>query len=331
MENSLFWGALNRSVFQSYKIHRRALGWAVLLALGLAPHEGRACACGCGVFDVGTSSMLPNGPGGMVSVEYDYQDQNHNWNGSSEAPGADNPDKEIRTDFLTVGVRETFNPSWGVNVEVPYDQRYFTTTGGASGSDVVTDSWSTLGDLRVQAEYTGFSPDLSSGISFGLKLPTGNFAHNDPWDDVDRDSEIGTGTTDLLFGGYRRGALPAAGGWSWFAQGLVDIPLAKKEQYIPGDEVDAALGLYPRSWWLGRLQLTPEAQVKVSYRSEDGGSAASNPVSSGYRRILLAPGLEAHLHPLMVYADVEMPAYQHFTGDQLAARVLLKLSVACEF
>ena len=30
-----------------------------------------ACACGCGVFDVGTASMLPQGPGGMAWLEYD--------------------------------------------------------------------------------------------------------------------------------------------------------------------------------------------------------------------------------------------------------------------
>jgi hypothetical protein len=310
---------------------RRARGAAWLLALCLTPGVARACACGCGVFDVGTSSMLPTGEGGMVAVEYDYQDQNHNWSGSTEAPGADNGDKEIRTDFITADIQEMFNASWGLNVEVPYDQRYFTTTGGATGDEIVSQSWSTLGDIRIRAEYTGFSPDFASGVSFGLKLPTGEFTHNDAYDDIDRDSEIGTGTTDLLFGGYKRGALQGAEGWSWYAQGILDVPLARRDQYIPGDEVDAALGVYPRGFWIGRLEVTPEAQVKLSYRSEDGGNGASNPVSSGYERVLLAPGLEVHLHPVMVYTDVELPAYQHFTGNQLAARVLFKLSVGVMF
>ena len=35
-------------------------------------------------------------------------------------------------------------------------------------------------------------------MTFGLKLPTGNYTHNNPYGDVDRDSEIGTGSTDLL-------------------------------------------------------------------------------------------------------------------------------------
>jgi hypothetical protein len=315
-----------------FKIHRRrALGWAVLLVLSSAPSQAWACACGCGVFDVGTSAMLPSGPGGMVAVEYDYQDQNHNWSGDSEGLGSNNGDKEIRTDFITADIQEMFSSSWGVNVAVPYDQRYFTTTGGATGNEIVSQSWSTLGDIRIRGEYTGFSPDLSSGISFGLKLPTGEFTHNDAYADVDRDSEIGTGTTDLLFGGYKRGAVPGTQGWSWFAQGIVDVPLAMREQYIPGDEIDTAFGVYPQAWRIGRLEITPEAQVKVSYRSEDGGTGASNPVASGYRRLLLAPGLEFHLHPIMVYTDVELPAYQHFNGNQLAARVLFKLSVGVMF
>ena len=300
-----------------------ALGVAFALSLGFSPSTGRACACGCGVFDVGTSAMLPTGPGGMVAFEYDYQDQNHNWSGSSLAPGADNGDKEIRTDFITTELRQMFNSSWGLDVEVPYDQRYFTTTGGASGNDIVSLSWSTLGDIRIRGEYTGFSPDLSSGVSFGLKLPTGEFNHNDAYDDVDRDSEIGTGTTDVLLGGYKRGTLPGIAGLNWFAQGILDVPLARREQYIPGDEIDTAFGVYPKGLRFGRLGITPEAQVKVSYRSEDGGTAASNPVSSGYERVLIAPGIEAHLHPFMVYTDVELPAYQHFTGNQLAARVLI--------
>ena len=72
-----------------------------LLAGMLAPGVVHACACGCGVFDVATSSMLPNGQGGMAFLQYAFQDQNRNWNGTSEAPAANNTDKEIETDFVT--------------------------------------------------------------------------------------------------------------------------------------------------------------------------------------------------------------------------------------
>jgi hypothetical protein len=59
--------------------------------------------------------------------------------------------------------------------------------------------------------------------------------------------------------------------------------------------------------------------------------AASNPVASGYQRILVSPGLEIDLHPVTVYADVEIPIYQRFTGNQLAAPALFKVAVSYMF
>jgi hypothetical protein len=138
------------------KIRFATVGLASLLAVVLAPNVGWACACGCGVFDVGTGLELPQGKGGMVFVDYDYQDQNHNWIGTSSAPNANNDDKEIRTHFVTVGLQYMFDRSWGVQLEVPYDERYFKTTGGASGTDLVALNWATLGDIRVEGIYTGF-------------------------------------------------------------------------------------------------------------------------------------------------------------------------------
>ncbi len=144
------------------KMRFAELRLVLLLAVALAPKTGWACACGCGVFDVGTGLMLPEGAGGMVYVNYDYQDQDHNWSGTSSAPAANNGDKEIRTDFVTVGLQYMFDRSWGLQVEVPYDYRYFKTTGGASGSDIVALDWASLGDIRVEGIYTGFSQTLLS-------------------------------------------------------------------------------------------------------------------------------------------------------------------------
>ena len=103
-----------------------------------------ACACGCGVFNVGTSSMFPNGQGGMAFLQYDYQDQNRNWSGSSQVPAANNDDKEIKSDFVTAGLQYMFNSSWGVQAEVPFAYRYFKTADGST-------SWGSLGDIRVEA------------------------------------------------------------------------------------------------------------------------------------------------------------------------------------
>ena len=177
---------------------------AAMLLLGFTPQRSLGCACGCGIFEVGTSSMLPTSEGGMLFFNDDYQDQNHNWSGTSEAPAANNDDKEISTNFFTTGLQYMFNRSWGAQIEIPYDTRYFKTTGGASGDDIVSLRWSQWGTSDIQGIYTGFSSDLSTGLTFGLKLPSGSYTHNDAYGDVDRDSEIGTGSTDLLLGAFHR-------------------------------------------------------------------------------------------------------------------------------
>jgi hypothetical protein len=88
-----------------------------LLAGMLATGNVRGCACGCGVFDVGTSSMFPSGEGAMTFLQYAYQDQNRNWNGTSQAPAANNDDKEIQTHFVTFGLQYMFNlKRWAILV-----------------------------------------------------------------------------------------------------------------------------------------------------------------------------------------------------------------------
>jgi len=306
-----------------------------LLAGMLAPGVVHACACGCGVFDVATSSMLPNGPGGMAYLQYDFQDQDRNWNGSSQAPSVNNPDKQIETDFITAGLQYMFNSNWGLQLEVPFDYRTFktvTANPNAPNPGVSTASvnWGALGDLRLEGIYTGFLPDQSVGVTFGLKVPTGDWTYNNAYGDVDRDSEIGTGSTDILLGGFYRGNITKDEKWDWFAQGLLDVPVLIQAGYRPGVELDTAAGIDYKGFSLGRMRISPVAQVIFSERTSDGGSNA-NPDNSGYQRILLSPGIEFHIHPVKIYADVELPVYQNFTGDQLAASVLYKVSASWMF
>jgi hypothetical protein len=317
----------------------RLLGSASLLSIALAPEMSRGCACGCGIFDVGTSSMFPHGSGCMVFVDYDYQDQNQNWNGFGKAPAADNGDKGIRTHFLDLGAQYMFNRSWGVQAQLPYDYRYFTTTGGKTGNDIVSLNWGALGDVRLKGIYTGFSEDQSIGLTFGVKLPTGNFTHNDQYQDVDRDSEIGTGSTDILLGGFFRHRLTSDNSWSWFAQTELDVPVLTQDQYRPGVELDSAIGIHYNELSFHGIRITPVAQALVSERSADSGAQATGGalddpaggVASGYQRLLLSPGIEFSYHNVRLYTDVKIPVFQHFTGDQLAAPALFQTVLSVMF
>ena len=310
-----------------------------LLAAALAPSVGWACACGCGVFDVGTSSMFPQGAGGMAYLQYDFQDQNRNWSGTSQAPAANNGDKQIETDFFTAGLQYMFNRSWGVQLEVPYDYRTFKTTSAAPGNPITTINWGALGDIRVEGIYTGFFADLSAGVTFGVKLPTGDWTFNNAFGDVDRDSEIGTGSTDVLLGGFYRGNLDRNQKWDWFGQLQLDVPVLIQAEYRPGVELDTAAGIDYKGFSLGRVKISPLAQVIFSERTSDSGANAAGGanddptggVSSGYQRIMLSPGIEFHIHPVKIYADAEFPVYQNFTGNQLAAPVLFKVSLSFMF
>jgi hypothetical protein len=314
----------------------RGLATATVLAAALAPNTGRPCACGCGIFDVGTASMFPNGPGGMVFLEYDYQDQNHNWSGTSSAPDANNSDKAIQTHFVTAGLQYMFDRSWGLEVEVPYVNRTFTTQSDATGNEA-TLNWGDLGDIRVRGIYTGFSPDMSTGLTFGFKLPSGNYTYNDANNDVDRDTETGTGSTDILLGGFSRQQL--GGGFDLFEQLQLDLPVLFRDEYRPGLELDGAAGVYYNGFSYGGVGIVPLAQVKGSYRMSDSGANASGGANddpedgpdSGYERILLSPGIEFDKHPWSLYADAEFPVYQRMTGNQLVAPVLFKVSLSFMF
>lgn len=303
------------------------LSWSLMLSV--APSIVQACACGCGIYEVGTSSMLPTMPGLMTYTEYDYQDQNQNWTGTSEAPAADNDDINIRTSWYTLGLQEMFNSSWGLQVELPYEDRHFVTTGGATGDDIVSLNFSGVGDIRIEGLYTGFSSDLSSGLVFGLKLPTGSYTTEDAYDDIDRDSEIGSGSTDVLFGGYQRFNLGPD--WSGFSQALLDVPVLTQVQYRPGTEVDVSVGAYYTRLRIGSFTIAPIGQFKLSVRGQDTGVNAAYPVASGFVRVLAAPGLEIDWHQVKAYSDVELPLYYHFTGDQLVAKSLFRINVSYMF
>ncbi len=299
---------------------------AAVLALAL-PAVAEACACGCGVFGVGAGNLIPLSGGGNVYVETDYMNQNQNWSGTHKAPAENNADKQIQTEFFTIGGQYMFNNRWGVMAEVPIWNRVFRTEND-DGTGVDRFEHAAIGDIRLMGVYTGFAKDMSTGVTFGLKLPTGDFTYPS----FDRDTSIGTGTTDLLLGGYHVGNLTKNETWGYFAQGRAEIPLNTRGGYRPGAELDGAIGVSYGG--LGRvtdkLKFTPILQVIGSARAKDSGDLSNRP-DSGYERVLISPGIEAAVGKWKLYGDVELPVYQRVNGNQLVAPVLLKAVVSRSF
>jgi hypothetical protein len=322
-----------------------------LVAGMLAPFQALACACGCGIFDVGAGvlSAMPNSESGLsVWFRYNYMDQNQNWVHSSQAAAALNQDKNLDTDFFFAGGEYMINSDWTVMAEMPFYHRSLTTTDdgtvfGAPGS-TYTGYLSSPGDLQLLGMYTGFSPDLSNGLGFGVKLPTGDdTGPRGPLGgyEFDRDSLPGTGSTDLMFEGYHTGSVPISPAVSWFAEGKYEFAVATHDSYRPGNEFDAAAGLTYDFGPNGPFSdVMPLVQMIDSWREHDQGLAADT-LNSGYERVLIAPGVEVQMQKFRVFADVELPVYQYTnaaasvaiegTQGQLVASALWGVQVAYDF
>ena len=321
--------------------------------VGVSTTAARACACGCSVFDVGGLGMpQEEDHGGSVFFEFETGNQTENYIGTSRVSNAFNSDKEISTLWYNVGFTYQFNRDWGVMVRVPLltDRTLVTDTGSFEG--ITSFNSKSFGDLEVMGMYTGFFKDMSTGVIFGLKLPTGIFTAPG----IDRDTQVGSGSTDLLLGGFQRGLLSPDNSWQYFSQimwrrpflyqsapdpqGFFDGNLGVVQTYHPGQQIDGVIGVNYNNWYnvAGFDKITPLAQLIFSHRDADTGTG-SDPFNSGFDRVMFSPGIEltkvvdeANNRVVKFYGDVEIPIYYRAnaadnagTEGQLIAPYLVKV------
>jgi hypothetical protein len=273
---------------------------------------------------VGTGALVADGAKQVTFLEYGYVDQDRNWSGTSSAPAADNGDRRLTTDFYTVGAQFSFSPDWNLGVTVPYLDRSLTS---ADSGSIETAHHSGIGDVRILGKYTGFSDDRSNGIEIGLKLPTGNYGVAG----FDRDTDLGTGTTDALLGAYHLVNFGSDAQWTGFARAQYSHALAARAGYRPGDEADATFGVSYAGWSIGRRSsVVPVIQVIAVDRGRDSGIEAGSQ-NTGYRKLLIAPGLEWDIGAFKLYADAEYSLYQDVNGNQLVAAHQYKILVSYRF
>ena len=311
---------------------------SIVAFLSFTTTAALACACGCSVFDVGgLDTPQEQDHGGRVFFEFWSGDQTENWVGSSRAPAALNSDKQINTQWYNVGFSYNFNRDWGVMVRIPVVNRTLTTdTGDYAG--IVPFNTKDIGDIEIMGMYTGFFKDMSTGVIFGVKLPSGTFTAPG----LDRDTQIGSGSTDLLLGAFHRGLLTGDNVWQYFSQIMLRQPFLYQatadpqgffdgnsgvvQTYYPGRQIDAAAGIVYNNLYhvLGLDKITPLAQVIVSHRDVDSGTG-SDPYNSGFDRVMLSPGVEftkvvdeANNRVVKLYADVEVPVYYRANATENA-------------
>ena len=319
-----------------------------------APTKVWACACGCSVFDVGGIGGMPqeDDHGGRVFVDFYSANQSQNWIGTKRASTDLNLDKRVQTNWIAPGVQYMFNREWGAMIKVPFAARAFTTT-DTDTDDIVRFNSRSIGDVELTGMYTGFSKDMSTGVTFGVKLPTGTFTATG----LDRDTQIGTGSTDLLLGAFHRGMITGDNAWQYFGQVRWQKPLLYQsaintdsglsETYKPGAQWDGAVGIVYNNGYhvLGFDKVAPLLQLIGSHRDRDSGDAA-DPLNSGYDRVFISPGIEftkvldeANKKVLKIYGDVEIPIYQRTNAavndagsqGQLVAPIQFKLTASYNF
>jgi hypothetical protein len=95
---------------------------------------------------------------------------------------------------------------------------------------------------------------------------------------------------------------------------------------------------------LGFDKITPLGQMIVSHRDTDSGTG-SDPLNSGFDRVMLSPGIEftkvldeVNKYVFKFYIDVEIPVYYRATASnnagtegQLVAPYLLKVTSSFNF
>ena len=350
-KSQISWRPGGRAIAASFALVAM-LALSSFIMVALTTTQALACACGCSVFDVGGLDLpQEQDHGGRVFFEFWGSDQTQNYVGSSRAPASLNVDKRLNTQWYNVGFSYNFNRDWGVMVRIPTANRTLTTDTGAFAG-VTSFNSKSIGDIEIMGMYTGFFKDMSTGIIFGVKLPSGTFTAPG----FDRDNQIGTGSTDLLLGAFHRGLLTGDNAWQYFTQVMLRRPFLYQsaadpqgffdgspgvvQTYLPGYQVDGSFGIVYNNLYhvLGLDKITPLAQVIVSDRTHDTGTG-SDPYNSGFDRVMLSPGVEftkvvdeQNNRVIKLYADVEFPIYYRAnaannagTEGQLVAPYLIKV------
>lgn len=312
--------------------------------------QAQACAtCGCTLSKDWLGPQLGSVSGWGVGVSYDFLDQNQMRTGRSNIdqataetilnpPGHTGNEVELQTLSRVTTFSVDYNTAdWGVSVQVPFVNRYHTTLQDGTRAGYNFNQFDALGDARVLVKIglsaIGLAADASSGVIAGVKLPTA--PTDEPFNGpaggtVDPSLQPGTGSTDLLLGGFY------SDGWNklgWFAQGLWQHAFASQAGYRPGDAITVNVGA--RYADMGQA-VVPLFQVNYVHRNVDVGNLVNimwngGPITGG-DLLYLAPGVSASLGAgFSAYGYVQFPVYQDVNGVQLTPKQIYSAGIRKTF
>lgn len=315
---------------------------ALSAALCAAVSLPAAASCGAAFCSINTSWDVQgawSGAGSRLDLRYEAVTQDRPRSGSRNVPFGQqrrHHDEVVTRNRNWVATYDhAFDADWGVAASLPLVEREHFHIHNHRGA-ALPEAWDfrAAGDLRLLARRRLWSseskdaPSLgSSGVNFGLKLPTGRYKlRNDAGALAERSLQPGTGTTDVLLGAYTAHSLPLKD-LSWFAQGLLQQPLNTRDQYRPGRRVglDAGLRYDLDDRWSLMLQ------ANLVLKGRDRGIAAE-PADTGGASLWLGPGASFALtRDVRLYGFVQAPLAQRVNGVQIVARRTAVLGVSAMF
>jgi hypothetical protein len=287
-----------------------------------------SASCGTAFCMVNTSWNVQGAStdaGARVDLRFEYIDQDQPMAGSRKIGVGEirHHHDEVRTvnRNWVASFDYGFASGWGVSATLPFLDRDHTHIHNHGGAQLI-DSWSyrEIGDMRVLGRRQWHSESAQVqrldfyGVNFGLKLPTGDTdVRNDAGALAERTLQPGTGTTDVVLGGYFRRVLGS--GSSWFVDGRIQKAVDAHENFKPGTQTSVDVGY--------RFEMTAKSavmlQLNALHRARDSGSEAESEDSGG-KFLYVSPGLGTLIaKSLQVYAFVQLPLYQYVNGVQLTA------------
>ena len=231
---------------------------AALALLAVVVSTVARASCGAAFCLVNSAWDLPGGaddPGARLDLRYETIRQGRPLAGGRRVSVGElrrHHDEVSTANRNLVGALDfSVADRWGFNVAVPVvdrSHRHIHNHGGGQ----IPEGWDfrAVGDTRLLGRYRlsdnapSASGDLTAfGLNAGLKLPTGRQdERNREGALAERSLQPGTGTTDLLVGGYATRFLPLAD-LSWFAQGLAQLPVNARSGYRPGARLSLDSGI----------------------------------------------------------------------------------------
>jgi hypothetical protein len=297
-----------------------------LVLLAAAPQVRASCgSMACEVNPAWDIDSLTHDHGLRLDVRYTYAKADTLRAGSDKitaaepsGSGEEIENKYTRNQSLAAELDYAVNRAWSVAVLLPLTSREHAHTLDVTPPEVEQAGYRRLGDMRVSGRYRFMAADHQSGggVRFGLKLPTGD-SHRQmaPGEPMEASLQPGTGSTDLLLGGYLHWSMPDSV-WGGFAQIQGQTSIAHRSGYEPGTGLSLDLGAY----YPFNESVTGLLQLNYLYRARDKGVLADADGHSGGHALYISPGLSLQVAGNMhVYGLIQIPVKQEVHGEQLTA------------